>query len=225
MRGISVLRDEGYGNVSVRATLTPATCDEIENIVDFFVTNGILFFSLSPVVHQGRGVRANAWSGGAWTEAVVRMAKRLHRWHDQGIFVRESNLDVTLRYIVTSARDYMCCYHPCGAGNLMLAVDTNGNVYPCDHFLDDPSAIIGHVAHDITADRNGGQVLPQMGPFCSDCPFFLFCYGGCPQYRRLTGLWGGSHCAQRDIFEWVFLRLHLDKGFASYAKRVANNGR
>jgi uncharacterized protein len=82
----------------------------------------------------------------------------------------------------------MCVFNEtCGTG---LALEHNGDLYSCDHFVD-PEFLVGNIAEHSIADLVGtrqqhdfGQdkltLLPQ---YCLDCDVRFACHGECPKNR------------------------------------------
>lgn len=88
-------------------------------------------------------------------------------------------------------RPGLCIFEEtCGTG---MAMEHNGDVYSCDHFVE-PKHHIGNII-DIPLSQiaNGAQQrafgeakrdsLPQ---YCRDCPVKFICNGGCPKDRFIT---------------------------------------
>ncbi|MEC5319806.1 anaerobic sulfatase maturase [Brenneria populi subsp. brevivirga] len=75
----------------------------------------------------------------------------------------------------------------CG-GNLI--VESNGDVYSCDHFVY-PEHKLGNINHDdlasmVNSPQNisfGERKLTQISKDCLSCPVKFVCNGGCPKHR------------------------------------------
>jgi uncharacterized protein len=86
---------------------------------------------------------------------------------------------------------HMCVFGPiCGKG---LAIEHDGNVYSCDHFVY-PEYLLGNIKDENLADMafsnqqkkfgfSKGQNLPQ---YCQNCEFLFACHGECPKNRILS---------------------------------------
>jgi len=106
--------------------------------------------------------------------------------HDVGhVFVRD--FDQALGAWVGGGAS-LCVYSPeCGRA---VAVEHNGDVYPCDHFVDAEHRLgnlhetsLAELA-DSTAQRRFGQDKANSLPEdCRQCPFLFACNGGCPKDR------------------------------------------
>jgi len=84
----------------------------------------------------------------------------------------------------------MCVFGPiCGKG---LAIEHDGNVYSCDHFVY-PEYLLGNIKQNRLADmafsnqqRKFGFSKPETLPqYCKDCEFLFACHGECPKNRIL----------------------------------------
>lgn len=80
----------------------------------------------------------------------------------------------------------MCIYQPrCGGEN--LALEANGDIYQCDHFVY-PAYKIGNI-RDLSHSQVGQRVAPlseqkaDLNAICRDCTWQVLCYGGCPKHR------------------------------------------
>jgi uncharacterized protein len=85
----------------------------------------------------------------------------------------------------------MCVFNEsCGAG---LALEHNGDLYSCDHFVD-PEFKIGNIADTSIDELVSGQQQYQFGQdkltnlpqYCLDCDVRFACHGECPKNRFIT---------------------------------------
>lgn len=76
----------------------------------------------------------------------------------------------------------------CGDG---LAVEHNGDVYPCDHFVA-PEYLLGNIRDTPLSELYDGAKHLQFSLFkrnsltreCSHCEYYFACHGECPGHRR-----------------------------------------
>jgi uncharacterized protein len=113
-------------------------------------------------------------------------------------WVRNDVGSVFVQTIEASARNWagmgqsgMCVFNEtCGVG---LALEHNGDLYSCDHFVD-PEFLIGNIndasidtlvsgqqQYEFGQDKHGS--LPQ---YCLDCDVRFACHGECPKNRFIT---------------------------------------
>ncbi|WP_312853879.1 radical SAM/SPASM domain-containing protein [Thermoactinomyces mirandus] len=113
-----------------------------------------------------------------------------------GIF---SNLVIgEINAIQSFDRTYMCLKSSCGAGNEMIALDVDGEVYPCEEMIGMPEFLLGNVfdisfrnmkQHPIVAEihnRKTNQIEQ-----CKVCEWKEMCHAGCP--KKSYNVFGNLH--------------------------------
>ncbi|WP_228372795.1 anaerobic sulfatase maturase [Demequina subtropica] len=133
---------------------------------------------------EGSSVTSRSVDPAAWGEFLVAV---FDEWlaRDVGtVFVQ--HFDVMLG---NALGQYSLCVHAPECGSA-LAVEHNGDVYSCDHYVE-PGYLLGNVAADSLqalvaspAQRAFGAAkrtsLPRQ---CVECPVQWACHGGCPKDR------------------------------------------
>jgi len=84
------------------------------------------------------------------------------------------------------------CVH-CETCGLALAMEHNGDVYSCDHFVE-PAYLLGNIAKHHLIDLVGSERQQRFGldkrdalpRYCLDCDVRFACHGGCPKDRFTT---------------------------------------
>jgi uncharacterized protein len=74
-----------------------------------------------------------------------------------------------------------------------LAVEHNGDVYSCDHFVE-PRHRLGNLVFVPLSDMVGGPQQREFGltkhnslpQYCRECPVLFACNGGCPKDRFIS---------------------------------------
>ena len=112
-------------------------------------------------------------------------------WHEDFVDGRPTT---SIRYFETLF--FMLLGHPapeCGSGKecgQYLAVEHNGDVYPCDFFVE-PAHKLGtiqeHDPHDLfnsKRQRQFGGAKANLQPVCRSCKWLKLCHGGCLKDRR-----------------------------------------
>lgn len=107
--------------------------------------------------------------------------------HDVGsIFVQ--TFEATLRNWLRLNSSGMCVFNEtCGTG---LALEHNGDLYSCDHFVD-PDYLLGniqniHIINMVSSDRQlkfGSYKRDSLPGYCRDCTVKFACHGECPKNR------------------------------------------
>ena len=110
--------------------------------------------------------------------------------HDVGsIFVQ--TFEATLRNWLGMNSSGMCVYNEtCGTG---LALEHNGDLYSCDHFVD-PDYLLGniqnfHIINMVSSDRQlkfGSDKRDSLPGYCIACPVKFTCHGECPKNRFMV---------------------------------------
>lgn len=110
--------------------------------------------------------------------------------HDVGkIFVQ--TFEAAVRNWMGLGSSGMCIFDPtCGHG---LALEHNGDLYACDHFVE-PGYLLGNIfKHHMTefagSDQQikfGRDKLEALPRFCRECDVRFACHGECPKNRFLT---------------------------------------
>jgi len=110
--------------------------------------------------------------------------------HDVGnVFVQ--TIEATARNFADMGQSGMCVFNEtCGLG---LALEHNGDLYSCDHFVD-PEFLVGNIndasidtlvsgAQQYAFGRDKHDNLPQ---YCLDCDVRFACHGECPKNRFIA---------------------------------------
>ncbi len=136
---------------------------------------------------EGDAVTSRSVPPDAWGDFMVAIFDEW-RAHDVGeVFVQHFD---TL--VGNAFGRYSLCVHSPECGNA-VAVEHNGDVYSCDHFVE-PDHLLGNLIEDgIDAlvgsekQRDFGRAkrtsLPRQ---CVECPVRWACHGGCPKDRFTT---------------------------------------
>ncbi len=151
---------------------------------------GTTFMQFIPIVEPGTdgGLSAETVSGEQWGKFLCGVFDTwLHE--DVGkVFVQHFDM---LLGIVAGYPSSLCVHSPvCGRA---LAVEHNGDVYSCDHFVT-PEHRLGNVLADTLAYTVDGEFQTRFGRAkseslpkqCRECKYLRLCYGGCPCNRLAT---------------------------------------
>jgi radical SAM protein with 4Fe4S-binding SPASM domain len=94
----------------------------------------------------------------------------------------------------------------CGAGHSVVAIDHNGDVFPC-HLLERPELLLGNALMDEwpdvleSAKRIGVRCSSLDIPKCSSCHFATTCAGGC---RADAFFHHGTFLAEDSLCEFMY---------------------
>ncbi|MDO5535695.1 MAG: anaerobic sulfatase maturase [Propionibacteriaceae bacterium] len=136
----------------------------------------------------GDAVTSRSVDPDAWGRFMIAI---FDEWlaHDVGtVFVQ--HVDTALAALFGQ---YTLCVHAPQCGN-QLALEFNGDVYSCDHYVE-PGYLLGNVvAGDrfdalLASDQQvafGRDKLTSLPAQCLGCPVRGYCHGGCPKDRFAT---------------------------------------
>lgn len=225
LKGLEVLRRHNVEH-NILCTVNAANADHPLDVYRYFRDDlGETFIQFIPIVeHEPLPLRP---------EAVTDRSVRPDQWgeflcavfddwlmHDVGrVFVQE--FDAALAAWV-GAQPGICVFaETCGLG---LAMEHNGDVYSCDHFVD-PEHRLGniHDVHLVELVSSEQQIqfglakrdtLPRQ---CRECDVRFACWGECPRNRFLTtpdGEQGLNYLCEgyKSFFHHVDGPMHLMAG-------------
>jgi uncharacterized protein len=186
MRGLDNLRAHGI-EPDVLCALNARNAPHPTEVYRFFLAHDVRWLQFLPVVVRGSdgGVAPWAVTPEAMGEFLCTVFDEWVR-HDVGRIGVQNFLESLL---VASGRPPNLCIvsETCGR---VLAVEHDGGVYSCDHFVD-PAHRLG----DVTADGIGNLVdgpaqrafgaakRDSLPAYCRTCPVLAYCNGGCPKDR------------------------------------------
>ncbi|TCK01835.1 uncharacterized protein EV694_0469 [Volucribacter psittacicida] len=104
----------------------------------------------------------------------------------------------------------MCIYRErCGGEN--LALEANGDVYSCDHFVY-PDYKIGNIKQLSESEialkvMNLSEQKQNLNTECRQCQWKELCYGGCPKHRFITNRYGEQHNYFCAAYQQIFAHL------------------
>jgi len=180
---------------AVLSTVTKDNVKELPEIVEYFQSIGCKSIKFSLFTPHGRGKRNRDMR--PYQKDILNSYKKIVHKIERGIIhsIKVQNIIYYLQNIIIFDRLYMCMRSPCGASLNMLAIDVNGDVYPCDCFLGRTEFVLGNIninnIQDIISSNVIGQFrdrgIDNIGR-CSNCQMNRFCGSGCP--ARALDLYG-----------------------------------
>ncbi len=194
LRGLQILRTHGI-EPDVLCALHARNCAHPLEVYRYFLDLGVTWLQFLPVVRRDTAGALDPWS--VPPEALGEfLCAVFDEWvrHDIGRIAVQNFLECLL---VTSGQPVNLCVMAKTCGRV-LALEHDGSLYACDHFVDDE-----HRLGNVTVDDLGGVVessgqvafgqakhdaLPAR---CRTCPVGAFCHGGCPK-DRFGGASGGE---------------------------------
>jgi len=171
----------------VLCTLTAVTAPHPVEVYRFFLDHGVRWLQFLPVVQRSSG-------GGVSDLSVTPEAMGAFLCTVFDEWVRHDMRRITVQtfaeclFVWMGQPASLCTMaETCGRA---LAVEHDGSVYSCDHFVE-PEHRIGDVASDALATLVDGPVQVAFGRVkreglpgrCRECPVLTACNGGCPKDR------------------------------------------
>jgi uncharacterized protein len=186
MRGLRLLRAHGI-DPDVLCTLNAATAAHPLEVYRFFVDEAVRWVQFLPVVERtaGGGVSERSVTPEAMGEFLCSVFDEWIRYDVDRIGV-QNFLECLL--VVTGEPANLCIMaETCGR---VLALEHDGSVYACDHFVD-PAHRLGDVVGDglgvlLAAPEQvafGEAKRDNLPACCVACEVGFLCHGGCPKDR------------------------------------------
>ena len=199
LAGIAALRRHAV-EFNLLCTVNASNVEYPRQVYDFISDLGSDWLQFIPIVERHAGSHlAKPWSPGSSDHALTRwsvsasaygsfMTTIFDHW-----FSRDSDR-IHIRLFDTIINS-LCgqpsgiCVHDrqCGRG---LAIEHDGSVYPCDHFVY-PELRLGSIhtrslaamVEDPRQIAFGDSKHTDLSRRCRACPHLQFCWGGCPKHR------------------------------------------
>jgi len=173
----------------VTNSLLTSTADP-DKLFDFFLDNGIYSIKLNPVTNSGRAIMALTQKEKdihQITQNYIIFIKKIIQHNlDHDKTLHEANLRSFFYKITGKMSPYICSNDPCGMGNIMLMLDENGILYPCEEFYGINDFKIGYIKTFTCLDKIRTccstvtkQFEIEKSDLCNDCPYLIFCGGMC----------------------------------------------
>lgn len=219
LRGLEVLRRHDV-DVNVLCTVHRANQDRGLEVYRYFRDElGLRHVQFIPIVeqHEVNGIATGELTDrcvepDAWGRFLIEV---FDEWlaHDIGeVFVQMFDSALGSWYGVGSS---MCIFRPtCGDA---LALEHNGDVYSCDHFVD-PEHLLGNIATTqmvelVTSPRQrefGAAKSTTLPRQCRECEVRFACNGECPKNRLDTTVHGEPGLNHLCAGYYAFFR-HIDR--------------
>jgi len=201
MAGIE--RAHSYGiDVGCICTFTRQSIKHANEVFDFFLNEGINL-SIHGALPTLRCSEEDHWS--LSSEKYAKLLEiLLFRYLDNLKNLRISPLD-EMCHSVSSGNGGICTFRDCLGG--YLAVDPNGNIYPCQRFAGMHEYRIGNLHDQPSLDKMTDSLIwlafqdrqNKIKDECSDCAYFRICKGGC-SYNVLVANGGNFEKRLRDPY-------------------------
>ena len=186
LRGLARLRAHGI-EPDVLCTVTARSAAAGIDLYRFFLDHQVRWLQFLPVVQRAADGQVSPASVGADAFGDL-LCTVFDEWvrHDVATIAVQTFLEAMLAE--AGHQPSLCVMsETCGRA---LALERDGSVYSCDHFVD-PAHRLGHVQVDGLAALVDGDVQVAFGrakrdgltAACRACPVLRMCRGGCPKDR------------------------------------------
>ena len=205
--------------------LNASNVDRLEELLDWCLAEGIDQLLINPLL-PGRGRDEYAITA---LQASNALRKLFRCWVDHRFYtaIAIENFQHFEDNLASTTRQYMCRKYPCGAGVDQLAIDSNGDVYPCDYLVGTSEFRAGSVLRDSPEAIADAPLLAALRSQrdvsrlsrCGACPFFSIC-GHCmsSSYFHGQGVAGprASCEADRAVIEDILFELLINQDYCDH---------
>lgn len=213
-RSVDILRDQGidFGAIAV---LSKFSLNFLEDIFKFMYENKISFSAnpCFPSICDTESVRKITITAREYTDALLRLLDLWLEKDDENFRIRP--LEDIVKGLL-GGRPSLCRFQ--GSCSRFISVDYNGDVYPCDEFLNQDYFLGNIVCYSLQSLFGSDGFLnyylgrEEILAKCLGCKWFRICQGGC--MREWEGRKNGfepeqmDYCKERKrLFEGVGERL------------------
>lgn len=167
--------------------ITDKSVAETDRIHDFFSGLDIRNLDFLPCMNESHHRADLTLSPESYAEFVIRYMN-LRNAENNGYTVR--SFDDFSR--VVNHKDPVSCHlkYPKICGWEVIAIDTGGDVYPCDLFAGHTEFLMGNIATDglekiFSSEKSRAlyEMANTIPDACADCPDLGYCFGGCLYHR------------------------------------------
>lgn len=195
MRGLALLK-EHHVDFNILTCVHAQNADHPIEVYQFLRDEAEAhFIQFIPIVERsnetgfqkGTDVSDRSVSGADYGQFLISVFEEWVR-HDVGnVFVQIFDVALGVWYGQPAS---LCIFNEtCG---LALAMEHNGDLYSCDHFVE-PDYFLGNIMESPLPASVGSDTQRQFGEdkrddlpgYCINCPFRFICNGGCPKNRTL----------------------------------------
>jgi uncharacterized protein len=176
-------------------TVTAATATAPVDVYRYLTGLGATWLQFLPIVRPlpGRGVSADSVAPEAYGRFLCAV---FDRWVQHDVDRVQVQLFAECLLAWSGRQPTLCILaETCGRA---LAVEHDGAVYPCDHFVapehrlgDLTSSHLGTLAGSPAQLRFGAAKRAGLPARCRSCPWLFTCGGGCPKHRFTPAEGGG----------------------------------
>lgn len=223
MHGIQAMRDAN-AEFNILTLVSDANVHSPGRVYGYLADQGFLFHQYIPCVEptaDDQSLLPFSITGEQWGEFLCGI---FDAWHDGGDTRRVSVrlFDAVLALIVDGARTICHFGRDC---RQYFVVEHNGDVYPCDFFVERRWRL-GNVLESNWSTflnspvyREFGMQKSHFNPECAECEYLNFCQGDCLKHRLCKN--GGNPRRMSSLCKgWKMFYAHTLDRFRALARSV-----
>jgi uncharacterized protein len=211
MGALALLKKHGV-DFNVLVVISQANVARPRDVFRFLVENDCHYAQLIPCTEPAGGpgkVSEDSVTPGQYADFMIGVFDAWAENDDPSFYLRQ--VDNWLHQFFGLPPE--CCEYRGDCSNL-ITIEWNGDVYPCDFFVEERYRM-GNVAEQTLermmlgpAFRDFTSATRRLGPACRQCEWLSVCHGGCFRHRIKLGIGENEPpylCeASRRIFSHVF---------------------
>ncbi len=190
LRGIGILRDHGV-EFSILTVINDVTAKKPAELYDFFARNGFDRLQFIPCLEIDRETGKLREYSVTMEDYRDFLCALFDLWYNHGQPTVSIRLFENILAVFLGREPEICAFKErCGS---YLVVEYNGDVYPCDFFVE-ASWLLGNLRESSIGDllkkrrrREFNDRKKQGAPGCNSCEWNFLCRFGCQHYRLPGG--------------------------------------
>lgn len=185
MAGIQKLQNRKV-EFNILVLVSESNVKEAAGVYHYLCDHGFLYHQYIPCVEpdENRDILPFSINGEAWGEFLCTLFDQWYAHDTRRVSIRL--FDSILALMVDRVRNIChfgmnCCQY--------FVVEYNGDIYPCDFFVEKP-LLLGNITHQSWATLQNSPLYQDFGrqkmlfnPICGDCEFGSICVGDCLKHR------------------------------------------
>lgn len=224
MRALELLKKHGV-EFNILVVISKANVDHPRRVFQFLLDNDLHYSQFIPCtepappllgVNEAGRLSEHSITAAQYADFMVELFDAWVENDDPSYYVRR--IDNWLHQFFDLPPE--CCEYRGDCSNL-VTVEWNGDVYPCDFYVEERYRL-GNVREQTLEQMLRGPVFRQfvgrahkLPAVCKGCEWLRYCHGGCYRHRQKLGIAGEETpylCeAKKRIFSHVFSRLRQMK--------------
>lgn len=187
MKGLQILNKWDV-NTNILSLVTPSNVNFPERLFEYFLSMGLVYQQYIPCVEYTKKGKIQPWgiTGVQWGDFLCRQFDIWTAYGPGQVSIRY--FDELLQNIAAEKTGMCSMGKDC---RQYLVVEHNGDIYPCDFFVE-PKLRLGNIhTHDLPeirvsdAYKTFGLQKSNCHPDCSTCEFLSYCGADCQKHRTI----------------------------------------